>query len=175
MSRGGSPAASNPRPHPSAAKGGNNTVYPDNSAVCPDASGTMPACAPLAVPYVPFQQTGARRYAQQDALRSGTLFPGLNLPFYLKPDGAALPAGPLAELQALEFVLVELGLYLDTHQGDAEAFALYKQYAALEQEARTKYESEHGPLFQSAAANGKDWSGWLGDPWPWNCQEGGGK
>ena len=77
-----------------------------------------------------------------------------------------------AELQALEFVLVELGLYLDTHSGDAEAFELYKQYAALEKEAREKYEAANGPLFQRSTANSKTWNAWLSDPWPWNYQEG---
>ena len=153
-------------------------MYPENGKpnqpiCCEDTCGTMPDCAPLAVPYVPFQQSGARRYAQQEALNNGTLFPGLNLPFHLKTEAAGTADGPLAELQALEFVLVELGLYLDTHQGDAEAFELYKQYAALEKEARAKYEQDNGPLFQVSAANGKTWGAWLSDPWPWNLQEGG--
>ena len=81
--------------------------------------------------------------------------------------------GDVAELQALEFVLVELGLYLDTHQGDAEAFELYKQYAAMEKEAREKYEAMNGPVTQMATANAKTWAAWLSEPWPWNYQEGG--
>ena len=150
-------------------------MYPDNNMpnTCGDACGTMPECAPLAVPYVPFQQTNPKRYSQQDALNNGTLFPGLNLPFRVKPDAAKVMGGALAELQALEFVLVELGLYLDTHQGDAEAFELYKQYAAMEKEAREKYEAMNGPVTQRATANAKTWAGWLSEPWPWNYQEGG--
>ena len=84
----------------------------------------MPDCAPLAVPYVPFQQTNASKYSSQEALSQGTLFPGLNLPFHLKTVGTAVPKTPLTELQALCFVVHELGLYLDTHQDDQEAFAL---------------------------------------------------
>ncbi len=153
-------------------------MYPENGNTnnpsgCGDACGTMPNCAPLAVPYVPFQQTGSKRYSQQDALNNGTLYPGLNLPFHLKPDARNVVNGALAELQALEFVLVELGLYLDTHQGDSEAFELYKQYAAMEKEARIKYESANGPLFQTSTANSKNWGDWLSDPWPWNYPEGG--
>lgn len=140
---------------------------------CPDGSGMLPECAPLAVPYVPFQQTGSKRYTQQEALNHGTLFPGLNLPFHLKPEAANVVNGPLAELQALEFVLVELGQYLDTHQSDTEAFELYRQYAAMEKEGRKKYESMYGPLYQCAAAEQESWSKWLGDPWPWNMSEGG--
>ena len=85
---------------------------------CPDNYGAMPSCAGLAVPYVPFQQTGSKQYSQNDALSNGTLFPGLNLPFHLKVEGSALPSTPLVELQALEFVVLELGTYLDTHPDD---------------------------------------------------------
>ena len=82
---------------------------------CPDNYGSMPSCAGLAVPYVPFQQNGAKNISQSEALSNGTLFPGLNLPFHLKTEGSALPSDPLVELQALEFVVLELGTYLDTH------------------------------------------------------------
>lgn len=147
-------------------------MYPDTGkpepSACGDASGLLPECAPLAVPYVPYQQTGSKRYSQEDALNNGTLFPGLDLPFHVKADARNVVSGHLAELQALEFVLVELALYLDTHQGDSEAFSLYKQYAALEQEARQRYEAMHGPLMHRGVVNEKTWSAWLKDPWPWN-------
>ena len=67
-------------------------------ASCPDNNGTLPSCAGLAVPYVPFQQNNPQKYAQSEALSNGTLFPGLNLPFHLAVDGSSLPATPLAEL-----------------------------------------------------------------------------
>lgn len=145
----------------------------DLAASCSDCQGTLPDCAPLAVPYVPFQQTSPKRYSQEDALSNGTLFPGLNLPFHLKPNAPNLPAGPLAELQALEFVLEELGLYLDTHQDDSEAFALYQQYAALEKSGREKYEAMYGPLCKTSVASQKSFHAWLRDPWPWEYQKGG--
>lgn len=148
------------------------TPNPTPTPACPDACGMLPECAPLAVPYVPFQQTGSKRYSQQDALNNGTLFPGLNLPFHVKQDARNVVSGPLAELQALEFVLLELGLYLDTHQGDSEAFELYRQYAALEEEGRQKYEAAYGPLFQKNTAAAKTWAAWLKEPWPWNFSEG---
>lgn len=145
----------------------------DMPTVCPDACGPLPPCAPLAVPYVPFQQKNPQRYNQTDALNNGTLFPGLNLPFHLKVDAANVVNGPLAELQALEFVLAELGLYLDTHQNDEEAFALFRQYAALEKEGREKYESMYGPLTLSGAAAHDTFAGWLQGPWPWEYKKGG--
>jgi len=142
-----------------------------NSPACADGCGSLPQCAPLAVPYVPFQQTGSKMYSQDDALSNGTLFPGLNLPFHIKKDARNVVNCPLSELQALEFVLLELGLYLDTHQGDSEAFALFQQYAALEKEGREKYEAMYGPLFQSSTAKNDCFCAWIQDPWPWNFEE----
>lgn len=144
----------------------NNDTMPS----CPDNFGTMPSCAGLAVPYVPFQQNAPKKYSQSDALSNGTLFPGLNLPFHLKVEGSSLPATPLVELQALEFVVLELGIYLDTHKDDTEAFQLYQQYAAMEKSARAAYEQRFGPLTKSSAAT-KECYTWLQEPWPWNYQQ----
>lgn len=141
---------------------------------CGDNSGILPECAPLAVPYVPFQQTGSKKYSQNEALNHGTLFPGLNLPFRSKAAPADVVQNALNELQALEFVIVELGLYLDTHQNDAEAFALFQQYVELEKRAKEAYVAMYGPIVQSDAAKDKNYT-WLKDPWPWNFQEGGKK
>lgn len=159
-------------------------MYPDNDTnkptvptpapcVCPDGSGVLPECAPLAVPYVPFQQKDPKRYNQTDALSNGTLFHGLNLPFHRKADAVNAVSGPLGELQALEFVLLELGLYLDTHQADEEAFALFQQYAALEKAGREKYEAMYGPITLTAVAGQKNFSSWIKNPWPWDYMEGG--
>lgn len=150
-------------------------MEPDKNPVCQDACGTLPECAPLALPYVPFQQNNPKRYSQNDALNNGTLFPGLNLPFHLKVDAPDVVKGPLGELQALEFVLQELGLYLDTHQDDAEAFALFQQYSALEKAGREKYESMYGSVTMFATAGQKNWNCWVMDPWPWDYPEGGKK
>lgn len=133
---------------------------------CSDQQGTLPSCGGLAVSLVPFQQRGAKKYSQQDALVNGTLFPGLNLPFYLKMEGGPVPATPLAELQALEFVIHELGLYLDTHPEDSEAFDLFQQYSKAEQTARAAYEAKNGPLTRQAAAQFQQYR-WLESPWPW--------
>ena len=139
-------------------------------ASCPEPNGTLPSCAGLAVPYVPFQQNNPQKYAQTEALSNGTLFPGLNLPFRLAVEGSTLPATPLAELQALEFVVLELNLYLDTHRDDTEAFALFKQFSAMEKAARAAYESKYGPITKETAAAADSYQ-WLCDPWPWNFSQ----
>ena len=141
------------------------------AGACSDKQGTLPACAPLSVPYVPFQQTGSAKYNQVEALENGTLFPGLNLPFHCAVEAGAVPNTALAELMALEFAIVELGLYLDTHQEDAEALELYTKYVELEKEGRKKYVETYGPLFQTDVAGMSKYT-WLRDPWPWELPEG---
>ncbi len=150
-------------------------MSPDiNKPVCGDACGILPPCAPLAVPYVPFQQNNPQMYSQNLALDNGTLFPGLNLPFHVKVEAASTGNCPLAELQALEFVLTELGLYLDTHKEDTEAFALFQKYAVLEKEGRKRYESMYGPITQMSTADFDQYI-WFQDPWPWEYVAGGKK
>ena len=46
--------------------------------LCADADGQLPSCAPLANPYVPFQQGGSKQYQTPKALVRGTIFPGLD-------------------------------------------------------------------------------------------------
>ena len=136
------------------------------TAPCDDTHGMLPPCAPLAVPYVPFQRENAKLYNQIDALASGTLFPGLNLPFHLKAEPSSLAESAALEIQALHFVLTELGLYLDTHKQDIEAFRLFQQYSKLAQEGKRRYEATFGPLTQMSAA-AQDSYVWLDSPWPW--------
>lgn len=141
------------------------------TAACPAGQGPLPSCASLAVPSVPMQQQAEQRYSQSEALAQGTLFPGLNLPFHLQVKGAQVPRTPLSELQALCFVVHELGLYLDTHPDDAEAFQLYQRYTVLAQEGRSRYVEQYGPLMQTDAALADHYN-WLHDPWPWDYEEG---
>lgn len=143
-----------------------NANAPEGSR-CAAGRGPLPACAPLAVPYVPMQQDNAPRYCRGDALAQGTLFPELDLPFHLQVKGQPVEQTPESELQALCFVLGELGLYLDTHPEDQEAFAVFQRYAKLEQEGRERYEAQYGPLTQKATARSERYT-WVNDPWPWN-------
>ena len=136
--------------------------------------GRLPAMAPLANPYVPFQLSNPPVYESRKALVRGTLFPGLDLPFMGMVNNKEKPITPLTELQTMAFAIQELALYLDTHQGDREAFELFQKYAALEQEGRARYEAMCGPLTHRAVAESEAFT-WLADPWPWNYQEGGKK
>lgn len=132
--------------------------------------GWLPPCGDLASPYVPNLEPLPERYSHTDALNNGTLFPALNLPFHLKVNAENVVTTPLNELQALEFVITELGLYLDTHPDDEEAFFVYKQYVDLEKKAREAYARNKDPLFQTDSAK-HDSFAWVRDPWPWHLKD----
>ena len=130
------------------------------------AEGRLPAVAPLAYPYVPFQINDQPQYEPQKALVRGTLFPGLDLPFMDMINKNNLPITPLTELQCMSFALQELALYLDTHRDDTEAFELYQAYQKANAKARMIYEEKYGPLNHMSVQN-KGQYAWLNDPWPW--------
>ena len=90
--------------------------------------GRLPAMAPLANPYVPFQLDNPPRYEAGKGIIRGTLYPGLDLPFMGEVNNRPLPDTPIANLQMLGFAIQELALYLDTHKDDTEALELYRKY-----------------------------------------------
>ena len=133
---------------------------------CSYRQGALPGCAPLAVPYVPMQQSAQPAYETAEALNRGTLFPGLDLPFMNVVNTGDVTDTPLAELMAMCFVIHELQLYLDTHPTDREAFRTMKEMLALQQEAQSRYVERYGPLTPGDLAQSETFD-WLRDPWPW--------
>ena len=127
--------------------------------------GRLPAMAPLANPYVPFQQDNPPKYEARKGLVRGTLFPGLDLPFMGMVNKQEKPVTPLTELQTLAFAIQELALYLDTHREDGEALELYRAYQKMYHRCMTEYAKEHGPLNHRVPTDGP--YRWLDDPWPW--------
>ena len=131
--------------------------------------GALPARAPLASAYVPMQESAEANYPPQTAIARGTLFPGLDLPFRGMVN-RPLPATPLGELMALDFVADELSLYLDTHSDDKEAFAMYQSVLALSREAHAKYAESCGPVVKNDMLGMRRYA-WLDAPWPWEMKK----
>ena len=136
---------------------------------CTYRQGTLPSCAPLAVAMTPMQQCSEPAYDAHEALVRGTLFPGLDLPF-MNVVTTDMPATPLDEVMALDFVVRELQLYLDTHAGDKEAFETLKKMLALSKEATSRYVKKYGPLTVPDLAESSRYD-WLDCPWPWVYQD----
>ena len=133
---------------------------------CDTKSGPLPSCAPLAMSYLPAQQSSEPVYENKLALSRGTLFPGLDLPFMNvvnKPEGLSTP---LCELMALDFVVQELKLYLDTHPEDDEAFASLKTCIRLSREGQRRYAEQYGPISFDDVRFGETYT-WVDAPWPW--------
>lgn len=128
-------------------------------------NGRLPASAPLANPYVPFQLEDPPKYEPRKAFVRGTLFPGLDLPFMGLINKNEKPVTPLTELQTMAFVIQELALYLNTHRDDTEALEMYRQYQQLYNKGRETYEKMCGPLTHMSLTEGG--YRWLNDPWPW--------
>ena len=128
--------------------------------------GRLPAMAPLANPYVPFQIEGPVRYEPRKAMVRGTLYPGLDLPFMGMANQNNLPVTPLSEVQVLAFAVQELALYLDTHPEDLEALELYRQYQELYRKCARAYQADRRPLNHTTPGRDDEYA-WLDDPWPW--------
>ena len=128
-------------------------------------TGMLPAQAPLANPYVPFQEVDPPKYEARKALIRGTLYPGLDLPFMGMVNEDLKPDTLLSQLQTVGFAVQELALYLDTHRDDKEALELYRSYQEMHRKLRKLYESENGPLNHMHPQEGP--YRWLDDPWPW--------
>ena len=128
-------------------------------------TGTLPAQAPLANPYVPFQEKDPPKYDARKALIRGTLYPGLDLPFMGMVNEKLKPDTILSQLQSVYFAVQELALYLDTHRDDQEALELYRSYQEMSVKLSKMYESQYGPLTHKHPQKGP--YRWLDDPWPW--------
>ncbi|NGY79638.1 spore coat protein CotJB [Bacillus megaterium] len=73
----------------------------------------------------------------------------------------------LEEIQAIDFALVELTLYLDTHPNDQQAMQQFNEYAQQAMQLKRNFETKYGPLQQygNSYTDG-NWS-WGTSPWPW--------
>lgn len=73
----------------------------------------------------------------------------------------------LMAVQAYEFALVEVGLFLDTHPDDHTALAYFKQYRDLKHKAVSDYTRIYGPISMDHMDNDLSSWKWIDNPWPW--------
>ena len=129
-----------------------------------DWEGRLPAVAPLANAFVPFQPENPSRYEARKGMVRGTLFPGLDLPF-MGMVNQEKRLSPMTEMQAMAFAIQELALYLDTHPEDKEALELYQNYQKIYHKGMMDF-NEESPVKHGLPASGDRYR-WLDDPWPW--------
>ena len=75
----------------------------------------------------------------------------------------------LTKLMELDFMAVDLGLYLNTHPDNEEAIAEYNKIVKAADAVRGKYDKGAGPVcsFRSINRCEDKWQ-WDDNPWPWD-------
>lgn len=73
----------------------------------------------------------------------------------------------LHDLQAVDFVLIELTLYLDTHPDDMASIHQYNQFAQKRLVLCQQFESAFGPLKAYGQSFTRFPWQWNETPWPW--------
>lgn len=74
----------------------------------------------------------------------------------------------LKQLMALDFVAVDLHLFLDTHPNDCQAVNTLNQVLSEADRFRAEYERRFGPLYSFRSTSSCPWQ-WPEDPWPWEA------
>ena len=117
------------------------------------------------------QEENPVRYSRMEALQTGTLFPGLDLPFKAAIQAKTKMANTaLVELMALDLPLTSWACISPPTPRIRRRCSLYWSYIKLAKEGREKYQKMYGPLLQTDLTP-EDGFAWLKDPWPW--EEGG--
>jgi spore coat protein JB len=75
----------------------------------------------------------------------------------------------LSQVQALDFVALELNLYLDTHPDDQRALVDYQNTVGELQKLRQIYTQSYGPLTPVDQSKQSCWH-WSEEPWPWEIE-----
>lgn len=69
-------------------------------------------------------------------------------------------------IQSINFTVLELGLYLDTHPQSICALEKYHECKKMLKEAVALYEKKFGPLTMYGVKCEENWT-WVEEPWPW--------
>lgn len=72
-------------------------------------------------------------------------------------------------IAAMDFAILEMEIFLDTHPNDMRALKVREQYQAKRRELVDQYERTFGPYVVTTddVENTTHWT-WIDDPWPWD-------
>ena len=74
----------------------------------------------------------------------------------------------LNDIRALDFALLETGLYLNAYDCE-EAKAYFKATSEARDRLACEYERKYGPLRMENGVNESGWA-WTKCPWPWESE-----
>ena len=72
----------------------------------------------------------------------------------------------LRRIQAEDFALYEVALYLDAYPTNQKALAFYEQHKKMLAALKEEYRQKYGPLTIYDNASDNEWQ-WVKGPWPW--------
>ena len=72
----------------------------------------------------------------------------------------------LKKISALDFYIIDIGLYLNTHPEDKEAVMKYNAIVKEATAMRQDYQEQFGMLMVGSAQSRTPWQ-WIDNPWPW--------
>ena len=72
----------------------------------------------------------------------------------------------LQKIMELDFYIVDLHLYLNTHPDDGEAIQMYNDAVLQNRELRAQYSEKYGMLLSNHCVSATPWQ-WIDSPWPW--------
>ena len=72
----------------------------------------------------------------------------------------------LYDIGIVDFVMVELALYLDTHQTDRNAMEYFNHYSRVKKQLEKEFSQKFYPLNINLAECNKEWR-WGTAPLPW--------
>ena len=120
----------------------------------------------LAITSVPVQNWG-ELYDQDEALKTGTVFKDLDLPFFaaeqVSAEGSSVMESlkspeekecseKMLEIQKISFIMDDLRLYLDTHPDDTDALTMLKDVLKRRKQAMSEFASRFYPLTMDCMA-----------------------
>lgn len=73
----------------------------------------------------------------------------------------------LEQIRAVDFALIELNLFLDTHPSCENALKDFKMLVETRERLYKQFTEKYGPLRMIDGAADGCWL-WINDPWPWD-------
>lgn len=72
----------------------------------------------------------------------------------------------LKRITALDFYIIDMHLYLNTHPTDRDALAKYNSAVSEVKELRELFTEQYGMLLANNTVSKYPWQ-WINNPWPW--------
>lgn len=114
----------------------------------------------MAIASVPVQRWG-ELYSQDEALKAGTIFKNLDMPFFaadqtfevrtaiesaLKSPEEQKYQEKMREVQKISFLADDLRLYLDTHPDDQDALSMFKEVSRQRKQKLSEFAAHYQPV-----------------------------